>query len=204
MRIIFVLTISMLLAYSCLNAQVADSTKRNEKGSIKVELNPAFYILGGYSVRGYYVLPKKWSVGLQVEAGFELPDDFADAFFDSSAPIDVDWDYAVSIETRYRFTEASYDKGFFALANIGIEGWTVSEDVDTGASDDFDNWFAALGVGYNWYPFKKKNFNVGATYNVIFLLNNTNTRQAGDTNYSLDSIVPPSLAPSNIYISWRF
>ena len=180
-----------------------NNNTNTDKGSFGISVNPAFYALGGYSVKGLYHLPKRWSFALAVEAGFELPDDFRDAFFKDNESIDVNWDYLVGVEARYRFNDASYDKGFFAYATLGMEGWTVDE-IDTSNEDSFDNWYSSIGIGYNWYPFKKKNFNIGLAYNVIFILNNTDDRLVGSTTYAIDIVIPPSLIPSTISIGWRF
>ena len=63
-----------------INAGAQTGTDVNDKGSFGISSNPAYFILGGYSVRGIYHLPKRWSLGLSVEAGFELPDNFRDIF----------------------------------------------------------------------------------------------------------------------------
>ncbi|MEL7005523.1 MAG: outer membrane beta-barrel protein [Bacteroidota bacterium] len=185
------------------NAGAQTSSDENDKASFGVSLNPAYFILGGYSVRGIYHLPKKWSLGLSVEAGFELPDDFRDIFFNDNQAIDVHWDYLIGAEFRYRFNDNPFDEGFYAFGTLGIEGWTVTE-INTGSEESFDNWYSGIGFGYNWYPFKKKNFNVGVNYNVIFILNNTDDQMTGDTVFSIDSFIPPSLVPSTLTIGWRF
>nr|WP_298999310.1 outer membrane beta-barrel protein [uncultured Allomuricauda sp.] len=184
-----------------LHAQGQDPSP--EKGSFGVSTNPAYFALGGYSVRGIYHLPKRWSFGLNVEAGFELPDDFRDLFFNDNQAINVDWDYLVAAEARYRFSIESYDAGFYVNGSLGYEGWTVNETISD-ADTSFDNWFSSLGVGYTWYPFKKKNFNVGINYNIIFILNNTEDQQAGNTTFAINRVIPPSFIPSNILIGWRF
>lgn len=198
-----ILIIALLFGCDSLWSQNKQKTDINEKGSFGLNINPAYYVLGGYSVRGIYHSQKKWSFGLNIEGGFELPDDFRDAFFNDNQAIDVDWDYLVGLETRYRFDNENYDKGFYASASIGFEGWTVNE-TDTNAAQSFDNWFSSLGIGYNWYPFKTKNFNVGLSYNIIFILNNTDDQTVGNTTFSIEGVIPPSFIPSNIHIGWRF
>ncbi len=179
------------------------STEPKTESSFGINVNPAYYFLGGYSIRGIYHLPQRWSLGLNVEGGFELPDDFRDAFFDDNQNIDVNWDYAVGLEARYRFSQALYDRGFYAFGVLGYEGWTIDE-IGTRQEDSLDNWFASIGVGFNWYPFPKKGFNVGLNYNIIFILNNTDDRIVGDTRYNISGNIPPSIVPSNINIGWRF
>lgn len=196
-----VLVVFVLLNSTTIFAQQANSN--DDRPSFGVNVNPAYFALGGYSVRGIYHLPKKWSFGLNIEGGFELPDDFRDSFFNDNSAIDVDWDYAIGLEARYRFSDAAYDKGFYAFGTLGYEGWTVNE-IGTSVDESFDNWFSSVGVGFNWYPFKKKNFNVGLSYNVIFILNNTDDQTVGNTTFNIESVIPPSLVPSNIHIGWRF
>ncbi len=179
----------------------AQGQPESDKGSFSVTINPVFYLLGGYSVKGFYHLPKKWSFGLAAEAGFELPDIARDQFFDNNEDITVDWDYLVGLDVRYRFTDSNVDRGFYALGTVGYEGWTITEDA--GQEDSFDNWYASVGLGYNWYPFKKPNFHVGASYNLIFILNNTEERTVGDSRYNINSVVPPSFLPTFL-LGWRF
>lgn len=179
----------------------AQGQPETERGSFSVTVNPVFYLLGGYSVKGFYHLPKKWSFGLAAEANFELPDIARDQFFDNNGDITVDWDYLVGVDVRYRFTDSHVDRGFYVLGTVGYEGWTINDD--TGQEDSFDNWYSSIGVGYNWYPFKKPRFHVGASYNVIFILNNTEERVVGDSRYSINGLVPPSFLPTFL-LGWRF
>jgi len=188
----------------CLLAKTpVDAQDRNnlEKGSFSATVNPSFYILGGYSIKGFYHLPKKWSFGLAAEANFELPDFARDQFFKNDEDITVDWDYLIGVEGRYRFTDNHIDKGFYVFGSLGYEGWTIRDN--DGNKDEFDNWYSSLGIGYNWYPFKKPNFHLGASYNVVFILNNTEERTVGQAQYNLRPVVPPSFAPT-IYLGWRF
>ncbi len=185
------------------NVSAQSNSSTDNEGSFGLTINPTYYVLGGYSIRGMYHLPKKWSFGLNVEGGFELPDDFRDAFFEDNAAVDVNWDYAVAVETRYRFNKEPFDNGFYAFGTLGFEGWTVIE-IDSGEEETFDNWFTSIGVGYNWYPFPKRKLNIGLSYNVIFILNNTDDQNAGSTVFNIDTVIPPSFVPSNIHIGWRF
>ncbi len=185
------------------NLQAQDQDPPLDKGSFGVSTNPTYFALGGYSIRGIYHLPKRWSFGLNAEAGFELPDDFRDLFFNDNQAIEVDWDYLVAAEARYRFSKESYDAGFYVNGSVGFEGWTVNE-ISSDADTSFDNWFSSFGVGYTWYPFKKKNFNIGVNYNIIFILNNTDGQLVGDTAFNIERVVPPTFIPSNILIGWRF
>jgi len=200
-KIILGMLACILLINTNVNAQVKTDT--DDKGSFGISSNAAYFFLGGYSVRGIYHLPKKWSFGLSFEAGFELPDNFRDIFFEDNQAIDVHWDYLIGTEFRYRFNDNPFDEEFYAFGTLGFEGWTVTE-ISTGRERSFDNWYGGIGVGYNWYPFKKKNFNVGVNYNVIFILNNTDDQTAGDTVFSIDNFIPPSFVPSTFTIGWRF
>ncbi len=182
-----------------LNAQ--STQPKLEGSSLSLTLNPSFFILGGYSVKLLYHRPQRWTFGLAAEANFELPTFARDQFFEVDEGLTVDWNYLFGGEVRYRFNESEIDKGFHLLGTLGYEGWTVREGDQ--ASDDFSNWYASLGLGYNWYPFKKPHFHLGASYNVVFILNNTDTRTVGQSEYRIRSIVPPSWAP-NLYVGWRF
>ena len=68
-----------------------------------------------------------------------------DQFFENNEDITVDWDFLVGVEARYRFTDSAIDKGLFLQGTFGFEGWTITNDDQ--AQDDFDNWYASLGVG---------------------------------------------------------
>lgn len=179
----------------------AQEAERTDKSHYSVTINPAFYALGGYSVKAYLHQPKRWSFGIAAEAGFELPEFARDQFFENNDDINVDWDFLWGLEARYRLNDKAYDEGLYLLGSFGFEGWTVNNEA--GTEDEFDNWYASLGIGYLWYPFKKKNFHLGASYNVVFILNNTEERTVGSSAYNIRSVVPPSLAP-NLIIGWRF
>lgn len=186
-----------LLAFLCSLGIYAQNTT----GSWTITTNPSYFVLGGYSLKGFHHFPKKWSVGLQVEGGFELPDFARDQFFDINDEGTVDWTFAVGTEVRYRFTKSDIDKGFYLFGTLGYEGWKVLGV--TNSTDEFTNWYSSLGLGYNWYPFKNQRLQIGAAYNLIFILNNTATRPIGEKSYQINNIVPPSFAP-NLSVGWRF
>ena len=196
--------ISLVIAlFSAVTSFAQNTDQSQTKSSLGVNVNPAYFVLGGYSLRGIYHMPKRWSFSVNIEGGLELPDDFRDAFFEDNEAVDVDWDYAIGLEARYRLNKNPFDDGFYVFGTIGFEGWTVNE-IGSEQNRSFDNWFASAGIGYNWYPFEKKNFNLGLSYNIIFILNNTENQTVGNTVYAIDSVVPPSIIPSNIHIGWRF
>jgi hypothetical protein len=93
--VIFVLFVGKVSAQ-----QKADSTK----GFVSAGINPTYPLFGGYGAKVFYNFPKKWSVGLATEGSFELPEFAAEQFFQNGKNITVNWDYAVGIEARYRFT----------------------------------------------------------------------------------------------------
>ena len=172
-----------------------------EAGNITVVTNPAYFFLGGYHLKPSWHFPKRWSIGATLQGGFTLPDFARDQFFEvSDDGTDINWDYAIGLELKYRFTDAPYDKGFYTAFNLGYEGWEAELE---GQSDRFQNWFTSIDVGYNWYPFERERVHLGLAYTLIFLLNNTDERPLGDTSYRLRSVVPPSAVPS-IFVGWRF
>ncbi len=193
---VLVLSFSMLFASVCMGQNFSGENS----GSFSITANPIFFGLGGYSIKGFYHLPKRWSFGLAAEANFELPELARDQFFENDGDIIVDWDYLVGIEARYRFTDSAIDKGFYAFGTLGYEGWTISDGA--AASDGFENWYASLGIGFNWYPFKKPNFHIGASYGVVFILNNTANREIGALEYNIRPVVLPSFVPT-VYLGWR-
>lgn len=196
LRLNILLSAVMLWAFNA-NAQDEFSSKN----SITVLTSPAHYILGGYHIRPYYHFSKKWSVGATIQGRLDLPGFVRDRFFSFSGDeLNGRLSYAVSTELRYRFTDEPYDKGLYTTIYLGYEGWNLESE---GLTDDLENWFSGISVGYNWYPFKKKRFHIGANYILIFILNNTEKRRIGKTIYSINRISPPSFVPS-ILVGWRF
>lgn len=193
------------LLCTCVRAQTEvprSATTDVPPGKISVAVNPVYFGLGGYYVNPFYHFPKRWSVGSTLQGGFELPEFARDQFFTvSNEDITVDWSYAVSVEARYRFSQATYDKGFFAVGAMGFEAWKVNSE---GAADEFDNWFTSVGVGYNWFPTKNNRLHLGLQYSLIFILNNTDERGVGDEVYNIETLIPPGLLPSAFVIGWRF
>ena len=202
MRPRFYLRLSLLLlCYGLMGALIAQDTVADPKGSFSLTTNPPYFLFGGYYVKPAYHFPKRWSVGLTAQGGFEIPDFSRNQFFDfTGEDIAVNWNYAIGAELKYRFTDAVYDKGFYTAFNLGYEGWDVSvTDTDT-----FDNWFASIDLGYTWYPFRRQRFHVGLNYTLIFILNNTEKRTVNETTYNINRVVPPSLLPGAILVGWRF
>jgi hypothetical protein len=180
------------------------------KGFFSAGINPTYPFFGGYGAKVFYNFPEKWSVGLASEGSFQLPTFASEQFFKNGKNIAVNWDYAVGLEARYRLRKKDNDiKGFYLLGTLGYEGWTVSKAekaavvANAKQQEKFTTWYSSLGGGYNWFPFKKAGFWVGAQYNVIFILNNTNDRNVNGVTYNIKSVVPPALTP-NLYIGWRF
>ncbi|MGD1842864.1 MAG: hypothetical protein ACFB0B_18500, partial [Thermonemataceae bacterium] len=194
------ISLLIVIVLRSLQAQVTEAPI-TDYSPFSISVNPSYFLLGGYSVKGFYILPKRWSFGIAAEASFELPTFARDQFFDNNDDITVDWDYLVGVEARYRFNDAALDKGLFIQAGLGYEGWTII--ADDGAEDQFDNWYGSLGVGYILYPFKKKHFHVGGNYNVVFILNNTEERLVGESSYNIRPVVPPSFLPT-LFVGWRF
>lgn len=194
----FSLAIALLILSNTQSTAQNSGTAR--EGSFSLVTNLPYFILGGYHLKPSYHFPKQWSIGVTAQGGFELPEFARDQFFKTSnEDITVDWKYAIGAELKYRFSEAAFDKGFYAAFNIGFEGWEV-KNVET---REFDNWFASVDLGYNWYPFKKKRFHVGLAYALIFILNITNEQLLDGATYNIRSVVPPTLTPT-LLLGWRF
>jgi Outer membrane protein beta-barrel domain len=181
-----------------------------DKGSYSIGLSPTYPIFGGYGAKAFYNFPKKWSIGILTEGSFDLPEFAEKNFFNNADAINVKWDYSIGIEARYRFRKADNDiKGLYCFSTLGYEPWTINKSENTNAvsgtkqEDKFDNWFASIGIGYNWFPIKNKGLWIGAAYNTIFILNNNSDRTVNGSTYNLKSIVPPTFTP-NIYVGWRF
>lgn len=191
----------LLLGFIGLHSQLhSQSGAGLSKASISLTANPAYFVLGGYHIKSSYHFPKRWSIGLTIQGGFELPEIARDQFFNvTNEAIAVEWAYAIGAELKYRFSDASFDKGLVSVIGLGYEGWKVYLQ-DT---DEFENWFLGIDLGYNWYPFGKQRFHVGVNYSLIFILNNTDARSVGGNSYNLKRIVLPNYIPS-ILIGWRF
>ncbi len=177
------------------------SAAQQPSNNFSINANPIYYALGGYNLKGFYHLPKRFSFGIALEAGFELPDFATDQFFESEGDIAVHWDRLFGAEIRYRLIDADIDSGPYILATGGHEKWTV-ENVNTD-EHEFTNWYSSIGIGYNWYPFKKPQFHLGGSYNIIFILNNHQQQQVGNEFFNIKSVIPPSIIPT-LYFGWRF
>lgn len=200
----------ILIAASTLFAVQAQNSPTNEKGFFDVQINPAYPFLGGFGAKGYYNFPKRWSVGLVAEGAFTLPEFAQRSFFTNHDNMDIRWDYAIGTEVRYRFRRKDNDiKGFYALAGAGYEQWSVTPESEqprlpnTVQEEQFTNFYTVFGVGYNWMPFRKRGFYVGASYGWIFILNNTDERSVNGQRFNLRTNIPPSFTP-NLAIGWRF
>ena len=192
------LLLLLLLSQCFIYAQQRDV---QAEGSASLVTNPAYFILGGYHIKPSWHFPQNWSVGITAQGGFELPGFARDQFFEiSSDAIDVDWDYAVGVALKYRFSAAPYDKGLYTSASLGYEAWTI---LATETQSTFENWFASIDLGYNWYPLRKQRLHLGLAYTLIFILNNTDEQSIASEQYRLRSLVPPTFAPS-IFLGWRF
>lgn len=182
----------------------SQSTEEPSKAYISLASSPAFFFLGGYSAKVFYNLPQHWSFSIQAQGGFELPDFSRDQFFENQGNMDVQWDYVVASEIRYRFKKGNtINQGAFLSGALGYEAWTIENTSQNSLEDSFSNWLISLGIGYNWFPFKKQRFYAGASYNLIFILNNTEERFLGDALYNIRPVVAPSFIP-DIEIGWRF
>ena len=201
-RIIYSILLVTLMSGTLL---AQEQKEKQEKGAFKLETNLSFWAVGGPNLNVFYVAPKRFSFGVQYVAGFEMPGIARDLFFENSDDLTVDWDFGLGLEARYRFNDSNLNKGFYMLSGVGYEGWTVNVTDDRSIpKDDFTNLFWTLGLGYNWYPFESKNFHIGASYNLIVILNNTDDRNIGDVTYNINSVVPPSFFPTTFYAAWRF
>ncbi len=181
-----------------------------DKGYFSVGTSPIYPFLGGYGLHIFYNLPKSWSFGIVSEGAFKLPESATTQFFKNGDALRVNWDYAIGLEARYRFNRKDNDiRGLYTYISLGYEAWAITKSDDspmaTGFSqkDNFDNFYSSIGIGYNLFPFKNKGFWLGASYGVIFILNNTSERTVNNSTYNIQPIVPPSFIP-NIYIGWRF
>jgi hypothetical protein len=181
-----------------------------EKGCFSLGINPTYPFLNGYGVHVFYNLPKSWSFGIVSEGAFKLPESATKQFFKNGDALNVNWDYAIGLEARYRFNRKDNDiKGLYAYTSFGYEAWAVTKSDDSPTAtgfnqeDKFDNFYSSIGMGYNLFPLKNKGFWLGASYGVIYIMNNTSDRTVNNSTYNIRPIVPPSFIP-NIYIGWRF
>lgn len=204
-RVILIISLCIIATFG--NAQ---NSPEKPKGFLSAGINPSYPFFGGYGVKAFYNFPSKWSVGIASEGNFELPEFAAEQFFKNGKNITVDWDYAIGIEARYRFRKKDNDiKGLYVAGAIGYEQWTIKKGEgqtvvpNTLQEDRFDNFFTNVGIGCNLFPFKKAGFWIGAQYDLIFILNNTDNRSINGVDYNIRPIVAPSFAP-NLYIGWRF
>jgi hypothetical protein len=181
-----------------------------DRGYWSANINPAYPFLGGFGAKGFYNLPHRWSFGLVAEGAFQLPGFAAEQFFANGDNLRVRWDYALGTEVRYRFNRRDNDiRGFYLMAGAGYEGWTVraregeAAQPSTAQSVSFTNWYASVGVGFNWLPLRNRGLWIGIAYQTIWLLNNTDSRSVNGTTFNLRPWVSPGLAPT-LSVGWRF
>jgi hypothetical protein len=210
MRYIIFFTLTIFSALNSTSQSSAALGFKKDKGYFSVGINPTYPILAGYGVKVFYNLPMHFSFGIISERVFNLPKNAQKQFFKNTVAIKVNWDYSIGVEARYRFNKKDNDiKGLYAFTTLGYEQWTINKATNvpiipnTIQKDMIDNWFTSTGVGYNYFPIKNTGLWLGAAYNIIFLLNNTQNKSINNSTYNLRTIVPPSLLP-NLYIGWRF
>jgi hypothetical protein len=203
--------LSIIFTISKLSAQnTVANESLDEKGFLSVGINPTYPIFGGYGVKIFYNFPKQFSIGLASESVKNLPENTEKQFFNNSKDIKVNWDYSIGLEARYHFKKQNNNiKGLYTFATLGYEQWTIKKDDDKAVvpnsiqEDNLDNWYSSLGLGYNYFPIKDCKLWVGAAYNIIFILNNTQDKTINNATYNIKTIVPPSFIP-NLYVGWRF
>ncbi|WP_205127823.1 hypothetical protein [Okeania hirsuta] len=130
--------LSLIIGLSVKSIHSQDS-RNPSTGSFSTTVNPSFFILGGYSIKGFYHLPKKWTFGIAAEASFELPEFARNQFFDNENDINVNWDYLVGIEARFRFTIALLIKACICKVHLATKagqltiekGWKIPSKIGT-------------------------------------------------------------------------
>ena len=174
------------------------------KPSFSLRSNLPFFFVGGYHVEGSIHLPGHWTFGLTLQGILELPDVGRDQFFEvSNDAITIEWPYAVGAEVMYRFREGAFDRGFFVAGSLGYEGWRAVRNEDFDLERSFGTGFAALDVGYTWYPFRARHFLITAEYSTVLLLNDTDRQALGDESFELRRVAWPRPIP-NLLFGWRF
>ena len=187
-----------------LSSAQGDSAGIPDRPAFTIKANVPYYFIGGYHVEPSVHFRGHWSVSATVQGIAEIPDFARDQFFDvSDDAIAVEWPYAIGAEVMYRLREGAYDGGFFVTAGLGYEGWRIRHDAEPVPEETLTNAFAAVDLGYTWYPFKRQRFHGTVQYPLIWLLNNTDRRAIGGDTYELQTVVPPGLLP-NILFGWRF
>lgn len=153
-------------------AQAEEYTFQPPKnGSISASINPLLFGAGGYSVKGFYHFVNRWSLGLTLEGGLTSFELVRDEYFTNNGDIDVDWSTLYNLEVRYRLNKKAIDEGFYLDGTIGINSWNIRE-MDNNLEENLAHGYLSVGLGYTWYPFKKKRLNITALYSLYTPLSN--------------------------------
>ncbi|MDR2145355.1 MAG: hypothetical protein LBE91_02710 [Tannerella sp.] len=148
-KVAFILTLA-IFSHS-LQAQ-----QNSDKTVLAVELDPAPYILGGYSVFvRYKKAESKIAVAAAVFGGNKFPD-----FLMSKENKDngfKDQKHRMSYAVFADYFPKGEHKGLYLGPSLFLYNHSVSK---TGSSDiaRFSKLYPNMRVGYIWYPFQKNNF----------------------------------------------
>ena len=195
---------ALCLTAACSVLAQVPSQPSGTRPAFTLRSNLPYFFIGGYHLEGAVHFPGHWSAGATVQGISELPEVGRDQFFEvSDDAIGIEWPYAVGAEVMYRLREGDLDRGFFVAGNLGYEGWRAVRNGGSDAERAFGTGFAALDVGYTWYPFPKRRFLLTAEYTAVLLLNDTDRQAVGDETFELRRVAWPRPIP-NVLLGWRF
>lgn len=137
-----------------ISAAATIHTQAQSQGRFSVETDPSTFLLSGYSIHLRLQPPncEQWLIGAG-SYGIKLPKAFVDLNQDNR---DKGWNAkiknAYSLFAEYYFHRAN--QKWFIGEQVGIHNYHVTNDFETGASNDFSTMLLMTYVGYSWHPFK--------------------------------------------------
>lgn len=184
-----ILVIALLAIGTKVNAQ-------EEGPTFSAETNILFWAFQGYSISGYYYLPKsKISLGLGIEGLTYDDGDLIDAVFENGDLLDeLQLLYLARGEVRYHFKD--HQEGLYGGLRFGYEEWDLSLGDDV---QRVGNGFVSPTIGYIWYPWERSGFLIQPFFTGIVIIGE-GRETVGGIDVDLRSFLPnPGLT-----LGWKF
>lgn len=176
----------------------APSVARAERPVLRVDVEPAAYVLRGYSVHLRAVTPWQPRLVAGIGAyGFDMPRMMVDLASDNrDEPWDVRLTAGGNVFADY-FLGAHPDHGWLAGAQLGVQRYRLRLAGDEGAVTTL---LVMARVGYEWHPWARRGF-----YLFPWLGAALGPELGGDTAVGgEDYALPPIVPYGAVELGWRF
>ena len=170
------LTASLLFFHFSLLAQV------ESRRQFAVEVDPAPYILGGYSVSLKYSpkkMPKTAFMASVYRSNF--PDGMLTGENKSKGWTDMKIKTSYALFAEFYLNEGR--KGFYFGPSVFLYNRNITL-AQTRTSTSFQTIYPNLRAGYIWYPFKKQSFYLNPWLNIGSEIGLDNKNRVGETEYT--------------------